>query len=59
MNLCHQCEHRKWEDGDRDYSPPGYGTYYCELTDATLSRSIALDGCHYDCPLPEQLELFK
>lgn len=28
---CSKCKHRKWEEGDREYSPPGYGVYYCDL----------------------------
>ena len=55
---CKDCEHRKWEDGDREFSPPGWGVYYCELTDITLGRELVSGGTHYDCPIPEQLELF-
>ena len=30
-NACNNCLHRQWEEGDREYAPPGYGHYYCEL----------------------------
>ena len=29
---CKTCEHKKWEDGDPEICPPGYGNYYCGLT---------------------------
>ena len=34
---CNECSHRGWEEGDREYSPPGYGTYYCDLRAYSLS----------------------
>ena len=38
---CSKCKHRKWEEGDYEYSPPGYGTYYCDLTtNGALSEAV-------------------
>jgi hypothetical protein len=28
---CNQCRHRGWQEGDREYCPPGYGIHYCGL----------------------------
>lgn len=28
---CNKCDHRTWQEGDREYSPPGYGIYYCAM----------------------------
>ena len=39
---CSKCSHRKWEEGDREHSPPGYGVYYCDLTETgALPEDIA------------------
>ena len=53
MIECKSCPHRKWSEGDPDYSPPGYGCYYCDLTTSGgLSEEHAKRGGRPDdCPL--------
>jgi hypothetical protein len=42
MIRCDACPHRQWEEGSYDYSPPGYGAYYCDLTsDGCLPEDVA------------------
>lgn len=53
---CNVCPHRQWEEGDREHSPPGYGVYFCDLTEfGALSEAVAKgDSEPSDCPLLEK-----
>ena len=51
--LCSECEHRRWEEGDPEYSPPGYGEYYCGVViSGCLSEEVAKGYVEpINCPL--------
>lgn len=47
---CKSCKHRTWAEGDIEFSPPGWGVYYCKPLDEVLTEDQAkhkgrLDGC--------------
>lgn len=47
---CKDCKHKWWAEGDIEYSPPGWGVYYCKPLDKDLTEEQAkqqgrLDGC--------------
>lgn len=53
---CNECQHRVWQEGDYDHSPPGYGVYFCALTEfGSLPEAVAKgDAEPTDCPLMEK-----
>jgi hypothetical protein len=53
---CSSCEFREWSEGDIEYSPPGYGVYFCKLLDKNLDKNTAFYSVHDECPLNKQLE---
>lgn len=51
---CVSCPNREWSDGDPEYSPPGYGVYFCRLlheTSGALPHVFSNEGAPDNCPV--------
>ena len=49
---CKNCQHKQWEEGDIEYSPPGWGVYICQLSNEVLPEDKAKQQGRLDsCPL--------
>ena len=55
---CNQCKHKKFEQGDLEYCPPGWGVYFCDIhpdKNSAFPARVTDNDLKWDkCPLPKE-----